>query len=540
MRDLGASRPGDPDELGGYRILGRLGSGGQGVVYLGTGSTGERVAIKQMWLEDERDRTQFVKEVAAARRVAPFCTAQVMAVGTDGPTSYIVSEYIEGRSLQQQISQFGPMVDGSLQRLAIGTITALAAIHEAGVVHRDFKPANVMLSSEGPRVIDFGIARDLSTETTVTSRIFGTPSYMAPEQLDGTGVGPAADIFAWACVLAFAATGRAPFEAENMMVAVQRIATKEPSLIGVPDYLVPVLRTCLKKDAAQRPSAQQVLSLLLGSSSWERDAEQVLAEAAYFVHEDKVPIPARPWPRPRDRFRRKRWWYTAIGGALVVAAVLLGTLQVKARRSDGAAPVISGQALAHPVSGQVASTVRPSAASPTTRPTPKKSPKAKTHHKRTPSSTQSAHALTTSDADDDSPTTATGASGPSDDATTSAAATNDDDSSDSGGGALLVGKSSTLATYTSPAGTYSLVQQTDGNLVLYRNSDHAALWASWTKDTTPGPLTLTSAGNLVLYDADHQKIWASGSSGKAAKMDVRDDGNFEIVDAGGNVIWDTT
>jgi serine/threonine protein kinase len=286
--DVTDLRPGDPEGIGGYRVLSRLGAGGQGVVFLATSASGERVAIKQLRLEDERARERFVKEVAAARRVAPFCTAQVVDVELEGPSPYIISEYIDGPSLQQQIERHGPMAGGALQRLAIGTVTALAAIHQAGVVHRDFKPANVMLSSDGPRVIDFGIARDLSTDTTVTSRIFGTPAYMAPEQLKTSRIGPATDMFAWASVIAFAATGRAPFDAPHMAAIVYRITSGDANLTGVPADLLGVIKQCLDKDPNRRPSAQQVLARLLGRPAPEHDATdatRVLAEATGIVHQ---------------------------------------------------------------------------------------------------------------------------------------------------------------------------------------------------------------------------------------------------------------
>jgi len=301
--DVTDLRPGDPEEIAGYRVVSRLGAGGQGVVYLATAPSGERVAIKQLRFgpQDERARQQFAKEVAAARLVAPFCTAQVLDADLEGSAPYVVSEYIEGLSLQQRIERRGPMTGAGLQRLAIGTATALAAIHQAGVVHRDFKPANVMLAYDGPRVIDFGIARDLSTETTVTSRVFGTPAYMAPEQLRAERVGPATDMFAWASVIAYAATGRAPFEAPHMVAVMHRISAEEPDLTGVPTELVGVLRQCLDKDPPGRPSAQQVLALLLGRPAPEHDASDathVLAEATGIVHAAAASATTQDPPKP--------------------------------------------------------------------------------------------------------------------------------------------------------------------------------------------------------------------------------------------------
>jgi serine/threonine protein kinase len=299
--DASDLRPGDPEEIAGYRIVRRLGAGGQGVVYLATALTGEQVAIKQLraGLEDERAKQQLTKEVAAARRVAPFCTASVVDADLDGPSPYVISEYIDGPSLQQLVQRDGPLSGTPLHRLAIGTATALAAIHQAGVVHRDFKPANVMMAADGPRVIDFGIARDLSTETTVTSRIFGTPAYMAPEQLRAERIGPATDMFAWASVIAFAATGRAPFEAPHMMAVVHRITSTEPDLAGVPEDLLEVLRRCLDKDPAARPTAQQALALVLGRPAPTHDvsdATQVLAEATGLMQAARTRNPTRLAP----------------------------------------------------------------------------------------------------------------------------------------------------------------------------------------------------------------------------------------------------
>lgn len=153
-------RPGDPSEVGGHRVLGRLGSGGQGVVYLAESGRGERVAVKVLHATgDPEADARFRREAEVLPRVASFCTAQVLQVGTADGLPYIVSEFIEGPTLQQAVAERGPLRGQELRRLAIGTVTALAAIHRAGVVHRDLKPANVLLGPDGPRVIDFGIAR---------------------------------------------------------------------------------------------------------------------------------------------------------------------------------------------------------------------------------------------------------------------------------------------------------------------------------------------------------------------------------------------
>ncbi|WP_223166756.1 serine/threonine-protein kinase [Nonomuraea sp. SYSU D8015] len=251
--------PEDPPAVGPYRLLGRLGSGGQGVVYLGQAPDGRPVAVKVLSDGLPVDH-RFAKEIDAARRVEPFCIAQVLDASLSG-RPYIVTEYVEGPSLQQA----GRHTGADLQRLAVATATALAAIHRAGVVHRDFKPANVLLGRDGPRVIDFGIARSSGHSLTVTSSIVGTPAYMAPEQLAGAAIGPAVDVFAWASVMVFAATGRPPFGNDSLPAVIRRILHDEPYLGDLPAPLRPIVLACLAKDPAARPSMQDVLLRLIGA-----------------------------------------------------------------------------------------------------------------------------------------------------------------------------------------------------------------------------------------------------------------------------------
>ncbi|MEV4009735.1 protein kinase [Nonomuraea angiospora] len=251
--------PEDPPAVGPYRLLARLGMGGQGVVYLGQGPDGRRVAVKVL-VDGLADDHRFAKEIDAARRVEPFCIAQVLDASLGG-RPYIVTEYVEGPSLQQA----GRHVGADLQRLAVATATALAAIHRAGVVHRDFKPANVLLGRDGPRVIDFGIARAAGHSLTVTSSIVGTPAYMAPEQLAGAPLGPAVDVFAWASVMVFAATGSPPFGNDSLPAVIRRILHEQPYLGDLPGPLRPIVLACLAKDPAARPAMQDVLLRLIGA-----------------------------------------------------------------------------------------------------------------------------------------------------------------------------------------------------------------------------------------------------------------------------------
>ncbi|WP_433436839.1 serine/threonine-protein kinase [Nonomuraea sp. CA-141351] len=254
-------RPGEPEWIGHYRVLQSLGRGGQGAVYLAAAPNGARVAVKVLHdLVDETARARFAREVDVARRVATFSTARVLDVNISGQHAYIVSEYVEGPSLEQLVKKHGPRDEDSLTRLALSTAGALAAIHKAGIVHRDFKPSNVLIGNDGPRVIDFGIARALDQVTMMTSgKMVGTPPYMSPEQLTGEAVGPASDVFSWAVTIMFAATGRPAFGEDTVPAVFNRVLTFHPDLSPLPPALRGVMGTCLNKRPEDRPSASDVM-----------------------------------------------------------------------------------------------------------------------------------------------------------------------------------------------------------------------------------------------------------------------------------------
>jgi hypothetical protein len=251
---------GDPKHVGRYALTGRLGAGGQGIVYLANAPDGAQVALKVINAEVGSDaRRLFEREFAILRRVSSFCTAQVLDADVTADPPYIVSEYVAGQSLHAFVAEHGPLAGAELDRLAVATATALIAIHRAGIVHRDFKPQNVLLGRDGPRVIDFGIARVLQDGAAVASAQVGTPRYMAPEQIRGEEFGPAADIFAWGATMVYAATGRSPFEANSLPAVLYRVLNEPPDLGFLPGHLRSLVGRCLSKNPTDRPTAAELL-----------------------------------------------------------------------------------------------------------------------------------------------------------------------------------------------------------------------------------------------------------------------------------------
>jgi Protein kinase domain len=260
----------DPREVDIYRLLGRLGEGGQGVVFLAVSPTGSRVAVKLLPpTTDPLVRSRFLKEVAAAQRVARFCTAQVLDAGIFERRPFIVSEYVSGPSLVEVIEQYGPRSAAVLERIAVATLTALGAVHAAGMVHRDFKPGNVLLGPDGPVVIDFGLAAVPGMTTTGPSgqTAVGTPAFMAPEQLAGKRVTAAADMWSWAVTIAYTGTGELPFKRESLTAAAFAILHSDPVVGRLPEPLGSLVHRCLNKDPAVRPSARETLSELVAAGA---------------------------------------------------------------------------------------------------------------------------------------------------------------------------------------------------------------------------------------------------------------------------------
>lgn len=280
MEKLG---PTDPQRIGAYRLLGRLGAGGMGQVYLARSDRGRVVALKLVRGElaaQQEFRDRFRQEVRAARRVGSTWTAPVLDADTEAAVPWVATGYVAGPSLQATVSgrattsagpapgTYGPLPDRSVHILGTGLARALHAIHTAGLIHRDLKPSNILLTIDGPRVIDFGIARALDTITdgglTRTGALVGSPGFMSPEQVRGERVTTACDVFCLGSVLAYASTGRLPFgaAASGVHALLFRIAQEEPDLTGVPVDLVELIQDCLRKDPGARPSTDEILERL--------------------------------------------------------------------------------------------------------------------------------------------------------------------------------------------------------------------------------------------------------------------------------------
>jgi serine/threonine protein kinase len=338
-------RPGDPQLIGPYRLVGRLGSGGMGRVFLGLSAGGRPVAVKVIRAElaaDQEFRVRFNREVAAARRVSGLFTALVVDADVDGPVPWLATAYVPGPSLSEAVARDGPMPAGPALALAAGLAEGLSGIHAAGVVHCDLKPSNVLLSPDGPRVIDFGIARAAGAASGA-GLVVGSPGFMSPEQAVGGEIGPTSDIFSLGAVLTFAATGGGPFGKGSSPELAYRLVYSPPDLSLLPLELRPLVECCLAKDPRQRPAADEVLaaaSALQPATRWLPDA--ALSPFAPYLLPRPVAVttasPPVPGPatgpgrpsiqgRPSGPSRWRRWWrpLTAAG---VTAGVLAASVAV--------------------------------------------------------------------------------------------------------------------------------------------------------------------------------------------------------------------
>jgi protein kinase-like protein len=266
-----ALEPADPRLIGPYQLLGRLGAGGMGRVFLGVSAAGRPVAVKIVHAELAADpdfRARFSSEVAAARKVSGLFTALVVDADVDAGVPWLATAYVAGPSLSEAVRNCGPLTSSSLLALAAGLAKSLTAIHAAGVVHGDLKPSNVLLALDGPRVIDFGISQ--AAEVAPLARaglVVGTPSFMSPEQAAGEEVGPLSDVFSLGAVLAFAATGRKPFGAGQPATVLERVVREAADLEGAPAEVRPLIEQCLAKDPLRRPAAAELLAEVIAAQS---------------------------------------------------------------------------------------------------------------------------------------------------------------------------------------------------------------------------------------------------------------------------------
>ncbi|MFI2424820.1 PQQ-binding-like beta-propeller repeat protein [Streptomyces sp. NPDC018955] len=266
----------DPRRIGPFEVLGRLGAGGMGLVYLARSASGRRVAIKTVrteLAEDQLFRVRFTREVEAARAVSGFYTAAVVDADPRAAVPWLATAYVPAPSLEEIVNECGPLPAQAVRWLAAGVAEALQSIHGAGLVHRDLKPSNVLVVEDGPRVIDFGIASGVSnTRLTMTNVAVGTPAYMSPEQAkDSRSVTGASDVFSLGSMLVFAATGHPPFHGANPVETVFMLLREGPDLEGLPDELRPLIEACMQMDATARPNPAdlqaQLAPHLFGSGS---------------------------------------------------------------------------------------------------------------------------------------------------------------------------------------------------------------------------------------------------------------------------------
>ncbi|MFD0424636.1 bifunctional serine/threonine-protein kinase/ABC transporter substrate-binding protein [Streptomyces parvus] len=364
MDDL---RPTDPARIGGHRLLGRLGAGGMGVVYLGRTDAGALSAIKVILPEhagDEEFRTRFRREAEAARRVDSPWAVSVTGADTEAERPWLATEFVPGPTLSDVVARRGPLPVRSATVLGRLLARALASVHAAGLVHRDVKPGNVLLTASGPRLIDFGIARAAdATALTATGIVVGTPGFLPPEQVSGGGAagpagsagpagpagsaGSAGDVFSLGCLLAYAATGRPPFGSGAVDAVLYRTVHDAPDLEGIEDpALRSLLERCLAKDPGERPAAADLDTLIAedvpagGTADWlPEDVVRIIADrsAALLALPDidaTVAVPEEPGP-PQPAPGRRRFLFLAAGGVLALGGGALAAVRLTGDGTGG-------------------------------------------------------------------------------------------------------------------------------------------------------------------------------------------------------------
>ncbi len=387
-------QPEDPREIGPYRLLGQLGSGGMGQVFLGMSAGGRPIAVKVIRTELATDpdfRARFRREVAAAQKVSGLFTALVVDADLDSPMPWLATAYVAGPSLTEAVRGHGPLPVRSLLALAAGLAEGLGAIHAAGVVHRDLKPSNVLLAEDGPRVIDFGISEAAEASVAAGANVMiGSPGYMSPEQVLGLDIDPASDMFSLGAVLTFAATGQGPFGTGSNAALMYRLVNSPANLGSVPGELRSLVGSCLAKHPSDRPTARELLAEVgaiqpapgwLAESIMSSFAQDRLAAAPLspadadnliaLTGASGQPPPASPGRPGRHRISRPLA-SAGLTGALVAASALAAFALIGADRTPaashgqpqvGAGAVATAPAVASnpPASSRASSSASPSA-----------------------------------------------------------------------------------------------------------------------------------------------------------------------------------
>jgi predicted Ser/Thr protein kinase len=309
-REVGHLRPGDPRQVGAFEVIGRLGEGGMGVVYLAEHPDEGLAAVKFVRTgghDEEVFRARFRREIAAARKVRSARVARVLAADADAEVPWLATAFVDGPTLHEAVTDAGPMTGERLVSLAVALTDALTAIHAADVVHRDLKPSNILLTADTPMVIDFGIASMREAPSlTRTGTALGTPGWMSPEQVQGRPCGPAADVFLWGLVVGFAASGTPPFGAGPADALFYRVVHETPTLPELPDPLDMLVPAALAKDPAHRPDVATLLAQLTGQIDGKTVAGPTLADRTAVVPTavalgwDVEALPSRPGGRPRS------------------------------------------------------------------------------------------------------------------------------------------------------------------------------------------------------------------------------------------------
>jgi len=357
----------DPVMIGGYRLQARLGAGGMGRVYLAFTPGGRPVALKVVRSDlggDQDFRVRFRQEIQAAQRVRGLYTAELIDADPAATPPWLVTAYVQGPSLQEVVDNDGPMPEAMVFRLIAGVVEALQAIHAAGVIHRDLKPSNVLLAHDGPRVIDFGIARALAATPMTRSEItMGSPDFMSPEQILDLPVTPMIDVFALGALAAFAAIGRLPFGRGHITEVAHRVVHEPPDLAGCPAGLVPLIQACLAKKPEARPAPGQILQFCVARAAALADPGQprpapaaigsTPSGSAWSDHSATVVLPdpallVSP-PRPRSRRLPIVAGLATIALAAVVIAVAVASHLSGGRTTAGSATAGRATATRHPV-----------------------------------------------------------------------------------------------------------------------------------------------------------------------------------------------